>query len=518
MERKPIVEMKNIVKVYSDGTVALRGVDFSLYPGEVHGLLGENGAGKTTLMRILYGEIRPTKGEIFVEGRKVSFRSPKDAIMNGIGMVYQHFTLVPPMTALENIILGFEPVAGGFINFEKARKEVEGIMKSIGLEVPLDVPIENLGVGERQRVEIIKLLYRKVKILILDEPTSVLSPVEVENLFEAIRKLKEQGKTIVFITHKIKEVFKICDRVTVLRRGKNVGTFKVSEVDAKTLARLMVGREMKLEIEKPPAKKVGKPVLQVKDLWVKGDKGVYAVRGVTFEVRAGEIFGIAGVEGNGQEELVEAITGLRPVDKGKVIINGVDATNKGSRFVRDLGVAHIPSDRHKRGLVLDASVKANMILGRHYKEPLAKKLFDNVRYLDFRQISKFVDEMIKKFEIVTPGPYAPVRSLSGGNQQKVVVARELATTPVLIVASQPTRGLDIASTLFVHRILLAMREQGCAILLVSSDLDEVLALSDRVAVIYEGRFMGIGKPEEFTLEEIGLMMGGMTLEEIRAKR
>lgn len=503
-ERTPVLEMRDIVKVYPDGTKALKGVTVKVYEGEILGLLGENGAGKTTLMKILFGMLKPTKGKIFLRGKEVHFKSPADAIANGIGMVHQHFTLVDVFNALENIILGME--GHGLlskIDVENARKKLQKLMDELNFQVPLDVPVENLSVGVQQRIEILKMLYRDVDILILDEPTAVLTPIEVKELFAVLRKLKEQGKTIIFISHKLNEVMEITDRVTVIRRGEVIGTVNTSEATPELLAKMMVGRDVVLRIEKPP-KEPGEVILRVEDLWVKGDRGEEAVRGLTFEVRAGEIFGIAGVEGNGQSELIEAISGLRKVEKGKIYLNGVDITSKTPRELYDMGMAHIPEDRTHMGLILDMSVTENSILGMHWRKEFSRGFL-----LDWSKVEEHAKRLIEEFEVSAPGTKAPVKSLSGGNQQKLIVAREVSKKPKFIIAAQPTRGVDVASTEYIRNYLVKLRNEGKAVLLVSADLDEVLQLSDRMAIMYEGQFMGIVKPEEVTEEQIGLMMGGV---------
>ena len=506
-ERTPVLEMRDIVKVYPDGTVALKGVTIEVYEGEILGLLGENGAGKTTLMKILFGMLKPTKGKIFLRGKEVRFKSPADAIANGIGMVHQHFTLVEVFNALENIILGME--GHGLlskIDVENARKKLQKLMDELNFQVPLDVPVENLPVGVQQRIEILKMLYRDVNILILDEPTAVLTPIEVKELFAVLRKLKEQGKTIIFISHKLNEVMEITDRVTVIRKGEVVGTVKTSEATPQLLARMMVGRDVVLRIEKPP-KEPGDVVFRVENLWVKGDRGEEAVRGLTFEVRAGEIFGIAGVEGNGQSELIEAIAGLRKVEKGKVYLKGVDITGKKPRELYDMGMAHIPEDRTHMGLILEMTVTENSILGMHWRKEFSKGFL-----LDWNRAEEHAKRLIEEFEISAPGTKAPVKSLSGGNQQKLIVAREVSKRPEFIIAAQPTRGVDVASTEYIRNYLVKLRNEDKAVLLVSADLDEVLQLSDRMAIMYEGQFMGIVKPDEVTEEQIGLMMGGVKVE------
>ncbi len=508
---EPMVEMKDIVKIYPDGTVALRGVDFTAYKGEILGLLGENGAGKTTLMKILSGILHPTRGEIFVEGRRVKFKNPSDALALGIGMVHQHFTLVPPFNALENIILGVEAPRGGSADLvlplkkEALVEKVKKLMEETGLHVPLDIPVEKLSLGLRQRIEILKVLYRGIKLLILDEPTTFLTPLEVEELFKIMRKLRDQGKTIIFITHKIREAITITDRIVVLRAGKVVGEVPSEKATAEKLAEMMVGREMKLDVVfRGKGVVEEKPVLQVRDLWVKNDLGLMAVKGISFEVYPGEIFGIAGVEGNGQSELVEAITGLRKPERGRIIIGGVDTTGKGPIEFYKLRSSHIPGDRDRYGLVLEFTVAENSVLNRQW-EPIFTKGFR----LDWSKVKKYAREVIRRFNVIAPGVDSPARSLSGGNRQRLVVGRELSKDPQLIIAVHPTRGLDVASTMYIREILAKMRDRGKAVLLVSADLDEILQLSDRIAVMYEGKFMGIKKAEETTRREIGLLMGGV---------
>jgi ABC-type uncharacterized transport system ATPase subunit len=496
--REPRVSMRDIVKIYPDGTVALRGVSLDIYPGEILGLLGENGAGKTTLMKILSGFLKPTSGEILLRGRRVVFRSAADALKNGIGMVHQHLALVPAFTGLENIALGLP------LRPSALRGKVEELMEKTGLKVNLDVPVERLSFGERQRIEILRMLLRNVEVLILDEPTTNLTPLETRVLFKALRGLRDEGKSIIFITHKLREVMEIADRIVVMRKGRVVGEVPREKAEPKLLARLMVGREVFLRIEKPPARP-GEVVLKVEDLWVRSDVGGWAVKGVSFEVKAGEIFGIAGVEGNGQAELVQALTGLRRVERGRVLLLGRDVTNAPPQALYRMGLAHIPEDRQLMGLVLEMSVVENSILGMH-RWPMFVGRLGTMRWPEALSHAR---RIVEEYEVVTPSLRSPVRYLSGGNQQKLLVGRELSKKPKLIIAAQPTRGLDVAATEYIRRLLVKLRSEGHAVLLVSADTDEVLQLSDRVAVMYAGKFTAVTTPEELTEEKLGLLMGGM---------
>lgn len=507
------IELVNIHKVYPDGTVALRGVDLKIKRGEVLALLGENGAGKSTLMKILSGYIRPTHGEIRVDGKPVKFKSTRDAIKHGILMVHQTFSLVPNMTALENIILGKERRRLSLVDLfksidvEQARRDLEKITSGLGLKVPLDVPVEKLPLGYRQRVEILKALYKGARVLILDEPTTFLSPIEVNELLSFIERFRDVGNTVIFITHKIKEAMRVSDRIVVLRRGKVVGEFEGSKADPRELATLMVGREVNLEVVLRSRKPVeaSTPVLVVRDLWVRNDLGAYAVKGVSFEVYPGEIFGVAGVEGNGQDELVEAITGLRKPEKGEIEVNGQTPRLYNPLVAYKLGISHIPGDRERYGLVLDFTVQENCLLGRQWEAGFTR---GNL-VISWSTVKNYAQSIIQKFNVVAPGVQAPARSLSGGNRQKLLVGRELSKNSRLIVAVHPTKGLDVASTLYVRELLAKARDEGRAVLLISADLEEILQLSDRIAVMYEGKFLAVGKTEEFTLEEIGLLMGGV---------
>lgn len=505
MESKPFIEMRSIEKVYPDGTVALRGVDFDVRRGEVVGLLGENGAGKTTLMKILSGLLPPTDGEISVDGGRVSFRNPSDALKRGIGMVHQFFALVPPYTAVQNILLGQEATGPlSFLNEEAAKGRLADLAEETGLKIPLDTPIELLPVGVQQRVEILKVLYRGTDILILDEPTSSLTPLEVRELFRMMRKLKEAGKAIIFITHKLKEVLQISDRIVVLRNGLVTGKIPTEEATPGRLAVMMVGEEVIPRVtreEKAP----GEPVLVVKNLQAMSDFGTIAVKGLSFEVRAGEIFGVAGVEGNGQSELVQALTGLRTPKSGEIHLDGNDIIRFDPQGLYKMGVCHIPEDKAKFGLALNFDVAENSILGRQW-EP---QFLLGLGRLNGKKIIEFAKRLVEIFNVVTPSLKTAVKSLSGGNQQRLVVGRELSKRPTLVVAAHPTRGLDISSTFYIRELLVRMRDEGKGVLLVSADLDEIMRLSDRIAVMYEGQFIGVGKAEELSREEIGLMMGGI---------
>jgi simple sugar transport system ATP-binding protein len=498
----PVVEMRGIT-VKFPGVVANDNVSIDVYSGEILALLGENGAGKTTLMNVLYGLYRPNEGEIRIRGERVSVSNPNDAIKLGIGMVHQHFMLIPPFTVAENIILGVEPVnAGGKLDMDKAIRDVEELSNQYGLVVDPRARVENISVGMQQRVEILKALYRGAEVLILDEPTAVLTPQEVDELAGIMRSLIHQGKSIIFITHKLREVMAISDRVAVLRRGKCVGTGETQNTTAEELAQMMVGRKVVLSLEKEPAR-VGDSVLKVDNLHAKGSRNLPALKGVSFDVNAGEIVGIAGIEGNGQSELVETLTGLRKATSGHIYVNGIDVLNNQPRALIEKGVAHIPEDRQNRGLILDFTVAENFILRNYYKSPFARGI-----NLDYREVHAHARELISEFDVRTPHENVPARSLSGGNQQKVVVARELSGEPRLLIASQPTRGLDVGAIEFVHRRLLAQRDQGKAILLVSLELDEVMSLSDRILVIYEGQIVGEMTASEATEGELGLLMAG----------
>ncbi len=511
--QQPLIETQGLTKIYPDGTVALQGVDLQVQPGEIHGLLGENGAGKTTLTKILSGLLPPTAGQIRWKGRPMRFGSPREALAAGIGMVHQHFALVGPFTGLENIALGAEGGSPlGSVRAREIAQQLDKIMDRSGLRAPLGVPVELLPVGVQQRIEILKMLYRDVELLILDEPTAVLTPQETEELFETLKGLKAQGKTVIFITHKLKEVIEITDRITVLRGGQVVASLPTTEATPEKLSTLMVGREVVSQVERKRAR-AGEPVLVVRDLRVSGDLGTQAVQGLSFEVRAGEIFAIAGVQGNGQTELVEALTGLRPFE-GEASVLGQSLKGLSPGQIGALGVAHIPEDRRRMGLILPFTVAENSILGLQ-RFPRFCGALGRLRW---RTIHDHACQLIQKFSIQALGVRTPAGSLSGGNQQKLVVGRELSKSPKLVIAAHPTRGLDVAATQYIRDLLVTLRDEGVAVLLVSADLDEVFQLADRVGVMYEGRFTGVAPLEQLDRETIGLLMGGVPLEEALASR
>ncbi len=498
-----VISMRNITKRFP-GVIANDHVNFDLRRGEVHTLLGENGAGKTTLMNILYGLYQPDEGEIFVKGKKVRIKSPLDAIKLGIGMVHQHFTLAMPLTVIENIIMGLPSPREPWLLLEESAKRVKELASKYGFKIEPFAEVWQISVGEQQRVEILKALYRNVDILILDEPTAVLTPQETEELFGVLRKMKAEGKSIIFISHKLEEVMEISDRITVLRDGKVVNTVRKVDTNPMELARMMVGREVLFRIKKAKLKP-GEVLLKLDGVKALNDRNLPALRGVSFEVREREILGIAGVSGNGQSELAEVIAGLREVKEGKVFICGRDLTNASPREVIEAGLAHIPEDRIEVGLIKDFTIAENLILESYYKPPFARG-----KFLNHREIINNALKLIKEYAIKTPSPRVPVRILSGGNLQKVVLARELSRCPKVIIAAQPTRGLDVGATEYIRQKLEEERRKGAAILLISEDLEEILTLSDRVAVMYEGEIMGI-VPVEWAREhvdEIGLMMAG----------
>jgi len=505
---EPVLQLKGITKRFP-GVLANDHIDLTLYQGEILALLGENGAGKTTLMNILYGLYHPDEGEILVRGQKITISAPTDAIRAGIGMVHQHFMLIPVFTVTENVMLGEETVRlGDFLDRQSSAKHIKEISAQYNLAVDPTAYVRDLPVGVQQRVEIIKLLYRKADILIFDEPTAVLTPQEADELFKIMRSLSAQGKSIIFITHKLREVLEVADRIMVIRRGTVVGSTTPAEADRNTLAAMMVGRAVNLEVEKQPAQ-VGDIVLQVEHLTVEDDSHQITVEDVGFDVHAGEIVGVAGVQGNGQTELVQALTGLRKPLGGSIHLLGQDVTRATPRQITELGCAHVPEDRQRDGLVLPFPVADNLVLCTYYKPPAA-----NGVTLQQNFILQNAVQLIDQFDIRTPGPLTTVGALSGGNQQKVIIARELSRPILFLVASQPTRGLDVGSIEYIHKRLVEKRDAGCAVLLVSPELDEIMELSDRIAVMYRGKIIAIVPAEETTKEAIGLLMAGVQPERI----
>lgn len=498
------VDMRHITKKFPL-VLANDDVNFNVLKGQIHALVGENGAGKSTLVNILYGLLQPDRGTIVIHGQDKKLSDPGDAIRLGIGMVHQHFMLIPPFTVAENVVLGMEPSRGGFIDITRANETVRKLSEQYGLRVDPTSKVETLSVGIEQRIEIIKVLYRGAEILILDEPTAVLTPQEADELFEIMRSLKDQGKTIIFITHKLQEVMAIADAVTVMRRGKVVGTVSVKDTSRQEIATMMVGRQVLFRVQRTQTDP-GKIVLSVNNLNALNNKNLPALRDISYTVREKEILGIAGVEGNGQSELVEVLTGLRRAEGGRVELNGREITNLDPRTIREKGTCHIPEDRHRRGLVLDFSIAQNTVLGIHYRTPYVRNWLLDV--INFGPIRRKAQRLLQEFDIRPPDEDNPAGNLSGGNQQKVVVAREFDQKPKLLIAAQPTRGVDVGSIEFIHQRLLQARDDGKAVLLVSADLEEILSLSDRIAVMYEGQIVGILEPAEATKARIGMMMTG----------
>ncbi|NNE99552.1 MAG: ABC transporter ATP-binding protein [Pyrinomonadaceae bacterium] len=498
-----MIELKNITKTFGD-VVANDNVSMEVHKGTIHAIVGENGAGKSTIMRIAYGFYEANSGEIFIDGKAVKIKNPHDAIDLGIGMVHQHFMLVDTMTVAENIILGAETGGIASLDLEKANQDILALSNELRLGIDPKALIEDLSVGQQQKVELLKALYRNASLLILDEPTAVLTPQEVEDFFEILRRMKSQGKTIVIITHKLEEVLAISDEVTVMRDGKSVGFVKTSETSREELAKMIVGREVLLRVEKEDADP-NEPVLALDDYEIKGRHGL-AVKGVSFKVHSGEIVGIAGVDGNGQTELVEAIAGLvLPGNQsGGIYFEGKDISKTTARKRKELGIGHIPEDRHKRGLLLNSDLSENSILGVHYRQPAATK----IGMLDSSGIKARTLEIINDFDVRPPNPNLTAKSLSGGNQQKLIIGREFELNPKLLLVSQPTRGVDIGAIEFIHRKLIEMRDAGTAVLLVSAELEEVTALADRLLVIREGEIVGEVDPKVASVEEIGLLMTG----------
>ena len=495
-----MLELKNITKTFGD-VVANDDVSIKIEKGTIHAIVGENGAGKSTIMRVAYGFYTADSGEIFIDGKSVKIKSPEDAIKLGIGMVHQHFMLVDTMTAAENIVLGAETGGAFDLDLDKANADISALSNELRLGVNPKAYVEDLSVGAQQRVELLKALYRNAQFLILDEPTAVLTPQETEDFFNILRRMREQGKTIVIITHKLEEVLAISDFVTVMRDGKVVGDVKTSETNKKDLAKMIVGRDVLLRVEKTDANPKD-AILTVQNLSVASKHGE-SLNNISFNVRAGEIVGIAGIEGNGQTELVEAIAGLIPIQNGTIELFGKNITTTATRKRKELGIAHIPEDRHKRGLLLDSDLEENAILGVHYRSPVTSGGF-----LNSSNITTRTKEIIQNFDVRPPNPQLSAKSLSGGNQQKLIIGREFELNPKLLLVSQPTRGVDIGAIEFIHRKLIALRDAGSAILLVSAELEEVTALADRLLVIYKGKFVGEVNPKTTSNEEIGLLMTG----------
>ena len=503
-DQPPVLEMRGITKRFPAGTLANDSIDLDVRKGEIHALLGENGAGKSTLMNILYGLVTPDAGEIRMDGQPVTIRDPADAIARGIGMVHQHFMLIPVLSVAENAVLGQEIVrAREILDLDEASRRIKLLAKKLGFDIDPSARIDQLSVGQQQRVEILKAIYRNALILVLDEPTAVLTPQETREIFEVLRRLRIEGASVIFISHKLDEVLEIADRITVIRRGKVVGSRKPAETNENELAELMVGRAVSLQVDRGRSHP-GEVVVEVVGLRAKNDRGQEALHGVDVAVRAGEILGIAGVAGNGQDELVESLIGLRKLATGTIHLTGKDLSRASVDERRDRGMSFVPADRHRFGLVLTYSVADNLALTRYAEPPFAGGLAGIVR--GFRSILENAVRLMSEFDVRAPGPTAPVGTLSGGNQQKVVVAREFRHDLKLLVLDQPTRGLDVGSIEFIHKQVIARRDAGVAVLLVSAELDEVLDLSDRVLVMFRGRVVGEFPAADAQRDKIGLLM------------
>jgi len=505
-----VLQAKNISKHFP-GVLANDHINFDLRKGEIHTLLGENGAGKTTLMNILDGIYYPDEGEIYLDGEQVDIRSPLDATKCGIGMIHQHFMLVDTLTVLENVVLGLES-QGFYLNKKNISEKIAEISKNYNLDINPYAKIWQLSVGEQQRVEIIKTLFRGAKVLIMDEPTAVLTPQESNTLFEILKRMTKEGKSIIFISHKLDEVMKISDRITVLRKGKLAGTVNTKEINQKELAMMMVGREILFKLDRKPLNKKGE-ILKIENLETYNDKGIKILKGVNFSIHGGEIFGLAGVSGNGQKELAEVIMGLRRAIAGKVYIKGEEVTNFYPKVITKKGANYIPSDRLKVGLVPNLDTVENAILRRYDREPISRGIF-----LNYEEAAKYTRELIKQFNIMVPRENDPIKFLSGGNLQKLILAREIREEPALLIAVHPSRGLDVGATEFIRKKLLEERDQGVAVLLISEDLEELLMISDRIGVIYEGEIEGIVDIDSADINEIGLMMAGVHKDPLDKKR
>lgn len=507
-EQNYVIEMRHITKEF--GTFkANDNVNLQVKKGEIHALLGENGAGKSTLMNMLSGILEPSSGEIYLNGKAVKVTSPTAANRLGIGMVHQHFMLVDAFTVTENIILGSEKTHFGTLNKKEARKEIEEVSKRYGLSVNPDAYVRDISVGMQQRVEILKTLYRGAEVLIFDEPTAVLTPQEIDELITIMKELVKEGKSIILITHKLDEIKAVADRCTVIRRGKGIGTVDIKDVTSQQLADMMVGRAVSFKT----AKKLAQPkevVLDVQNLVVKENRGVEAVKDLSLQVRAGEVLGIAGIDGNGQSELLQALTGLRKVESGRITINGDDITNRTPRKITESGVGHVPEDRHKYGLVLDMTLAENIGIQTYYQEPYSK-----MGVLNYAEINEHARELIQEFDVRTVNELVAAKALSGGNQQKAIIAREVSRDPDLLIVANPTRGLDVGAIEFIHKRLIEQRDKLKAVLLISFELEEILNVSDRIAVIHAGKIVGIVDPNETSEKELGLLMAGYSLGDAR---
>lgn len=500
-----VIEMREITKKFGD-FVANDRINLTVEKGEIHALLGENGAGKSTLMNMLAGLLEPTSGEIAINGQTVSIDSPSKSAKLGIGMVHQHFMLVEAFTVAENIILGNETVKNGVLDLKKASQEIKELSERYGLAIDPSAKISDISVGAQQRVEILKTLYRGADILIFDEPTAVLTPAEITELMQIMKNLIQEGKSIILITHKLDEIRAVADRVTVIRRGKSIETVPVAGATAEDLAEMMVGRSVSFKTEKQPPNPKD-VVLSIKELVVHENRGVPAVKNLSLDVRGGEIVGIAGIDGNGQSELIQAITGLRKIKSGTVTIKGVDVTHFSSRKITELSVGHVPEDRHRDGLVLNMTLAENMALQTYYKEPLSKN-----GVLNYQNINAYARQLMAEFDVRGANELVPSKGFSGGNQQKAIIAREVDRNPDLLIVSQPTRGLDVGAIEYIHKRLIEERDKGKAVLVVSFELDEILNLSDRIAVIHDGKIQGIVLPEETNKQELGILMAGGSID------
>ena len=506
MANETVIQMIDVTKRFGD-FVANDKVNLELKKGEIHALLGENGAGKSTLMNILSGLLEPSEGEVHVKGKLENIDSPSKAANLGIGMVHQHFMLVDAFTVTENIILGNEVTKGINLDLKTAKKKILELSERYGLSVEPDALIRDISVGQQQRVEILKTLYRGADILIFDEPTAVLTPAEISELMQIMKNLIKEGKSIILITHKLDEIRAVADRITVIRRGKSIDTVELGDKTNQELAELMVGRSVSFITEKAPAQPKD-IVLEIKDLNIKESRGSLKVKGLSLDVRAGEIVGVAGIDGNGQTELVKAITGLTKVDSGSIKLHNKDITNQRPRKITEQSVGHVPEDRHRDGLVLEMTVAENIALQTYYKPPMSKYGF-----LDYNQINSHARKLMEEFDVRGAGEWVSVASLSGGNQQKAIIAREIDRNPDLLIVSQPTRGLDVGAIEYIHKRLIQARDEGKAVLVISFELDEILNVSDRIAVIHDGQIQGIVRPETTTKQELGILMVGGNINE-----